>query len=159
MSDAFLAKDAVEHVTLKIGPQEFGIPVLNVHDVFEPQRITPVPAAPPEIAGVLNLRGHIVTAIDARTRLGLPRREADAKKMAVSVERDGEMFGILIDAVGDVLQLTSDTHEPNPLNLDPRWAQVANGVHRLENRLLVVLDIERMLDLGDSSHPTAATAA
>ncbi len=147
MSEAIFQGDRIEYVTVKIAGQEFGIEVLKVHDVFEPTRVTPVPSAPPEVAGVLNLRGHIVTAIDARIRLGMPPRDEGAKRMAVSIERDGEMFGLLIDAVGDVLQLSDDTHEDNPINLDQRWAAVASGVHRLEMGLLVILDMDRMLQL------------
>lgn len=137
-----------EYVTLTIGPQTFGVAVGDIQDVFAVHAITPVPLSRPEIAGVLNLRGRIVTAIDARRRLWLPAREDHVKAaMAIGVERNGEAFGLIIDAVGEVLKLAVSTFEPNPVNLDPRWAAVSKGVHRLKDRLLVVLDIDRMLDL------------
>ncbi|MEM6626870.1 MAG: chemotaxis protein CheW [Pseudomonadota bacterium] len=137
---------STEYVTFTIGGQLFGAEVSNVHDVFAPSSITPVPMARPEIAGVLNLRGRIVTAIDARARLGLGRRDEDQSNvMAIGVEQDGESFGLIIDQIGEVMRLENDTLEANPVNLDPIWASVAKGVHRLNDKLLVVMDIGRML--------------
>ncbi len=141
-----------EYVTAMIGGQLFGLPILHVQDVFIPERLTRVPLAPPEIAGVLNLRGRIVTLIDLRVRLGLPVSEKAA--MAVGVEQRGESYGLLIDSVGEVFKLDDVTREPNPINLDPRLARVSAGIHRLEGQLLMVLDVERVLDIA----PTAMAA-
>src|SRR5437879_11632804 len=88
-----------EYVTVMIGGQLFGLPISRVQDVFMPDRLTRVPLAPPEIAGVLNLRGRIVTTIDMRRRLGLPPREDDKPAMAVGVELKGEPYGLLIDTI------------------------------------------------------------
>ena len=88
-----------EYVTAVIGGQLFGLPILRVQDVFAPERLTQVPLAPHEIAGVLNLRGRIVTLIDMRHRLGLGRREEDHPAMAIGVESRGESYGLLIDSV------------------------------------------------------------
>jgi purine-binding chemotaxis protein CheW len=137
-----------EYVTVTVGEQLFGLPIARVQDVFMPERLTRVPLAAPEIAGVLNLRGRIVTAIDMRCRLGLPPRKEPRPPMAVGTESGGESYGLLIDGVGEVLKLADDTREANPANLDERLAQVSAGVHRLEGELLVVLDIDRVLDLG-----------
>src|SRR5581483_8169565 len=92
-----------EYVTATIGEQLFGLPIRRVQDVFMPERVTRVPLAPPEIAGVLNMRGRIVTLIDLRRRLGLPARAQTADVMAIGVELRGESYGLLIDAVGEVL--------------------------------------------------------
>ena len=137
-----------EYVTAMIGGQLFGLPILRVQDVFHPERLTRVPLAPPEIAGVLNLRGRIVTLIDMRRCLGLERREDDALAMAIGVESGGESYGLLIDSVGEVLQLDDGAREPNPVNLDPRLARVSVGIHRLDGRLLMMVDIDRVLDIG-----------
>jgi purine-binding chemotaxis protein CheW len=126
-----------------------------VHDVFSPQNMTPVPSSRPEIAGVLNLRGRIVTAIDMRERLGLPRRSNDVPPMAVGIEHKGESYGLVIDRVGEVMRLPVSGMEPSPSNLDPRWAEVALGVHRLEGALIVIVDVARVLDLGGSSRKAA----
>ena len=137
-----------EYVTAMVGGQLFGLPILHVQDVFLPERVTRVPLAPPEIAGVLNLRGRIVTLVDMRGRLGLPGRIGDKPAMAVGVESRGESYGLLIDSVGEVFKLEDAAREPNPINLDARLARVSAGVYRLEGQLLMVLDVERVLDIG-----------
>jgi purine-binding chemotaxis protein CheW len=140
-------ENIAEYVTVTIGDQLFGLPIARVQDVFAPGNLTPVPLAPPEIAGVLNLRGRIVTTIDMRCALGLARREVGADSMAIGIECDGESYGLVVDAVGEVLQLEEGARQPAPSNLDARLARVAAGIYRLEDQLLVVLDVERLLDL------------
>jgi len=118
-----------------------------VQDVIKPSRITRVPLAGAEIAGVLNLRGRIVTAIDMRRRLETGRRDDGAPVMAIGIEARGESFGLLVDAVGEVLKLPDVEREANPINLGGKLAALSDGVHRLEGQLLVVLDVDRVLDL------------
>jgi purine-binding chemotaxis protein CheW len=136
-----------EYVTAVIGGQLFGLPISRVQDVFIPERMTRVPLASGCVAGVLNLRGRIVTAIDMRSRLGLPKREAGRPPMAVGVDLRGESYGLLIDSVGEVLKLADDSREVNPVNLDPRMAKMACGIHRLDGQLMVVLDVDRVLEI------------
>lgn len=138
--------ETVEYVTVFIGGQLFGLPIGRVQDVFSPDRLTRVPLAPREVAGVLNLRGRIVTAIDMRVRLGLPPLDTGRPPMAVGIDHGGEAYGLLIDQVGEVMKLPVAGREPNPANLDPRWAEISDGVHRLDGQLLVVLDVEVTLD-------------
>jgi purine-binding chemotaxis protein CheW len=138
---------ATEYVTAVIGDQLFGIPIARVQDVFMPERLTRVPLSKPEIAGVLNLRGRIVTAIDMRCCLGLEARDADRPLMAVGIDHHGESYGLLIDGVGEVLKLSDDTRESNPVNLDQRLTRVSAGIHRLDGQLLVILDVDHVLDL------------
>jgi purine-binding chemotaxis protein CheW len=142
-----------EYVTATIGGQLFGLPIQRVQDVFTPERVTRVPLAPPEIAGVLNLRGRIITLIDMRDRLGLERRDSDrgAPAMAIGVESGGESYGLLIDAVGEVLKLDDAGREANPINLDPRLARVSAGIHRLDGQLLMLVDVDRVLDIAPKS--------
>ena len=137
-----------EYVTAMIGGQLFGLPIRGVQDVFTPERVTRVPLAPSEIAGVLNLRGRIVTLIDMRDRLGLAAASENAAPMAIGVESRGESYGLLIDSIGEVLKLDDSAREPSPINLDPRLAQVSAGVFRLEGQLLMMIDIDRVLDIG-----------
>ncbi len=137
-----------EYVTVMIGGQLFGLPIARVQDVFKPEGLTRVPLASPEIAGVLNLRGRIVTAIDMRCRIGLPKRDETRPPMAVGIECKGESYGLLIDTVGEVLKLDDNCREPNPVNLDVRLAQISAGVHRLDGQLLVILNVDRVLDMG-----------
>ena len=141
----------IEYVTVMIGGQLFGLPISRVQDVFMPDRITRVPLSAPEIAGVLNLRGRIVTAIDMRRRLGLPPRADDKPSMAVGIELKGESYGLLIDSVGEVMKLSEDTRESNPVNLDARLARVSGGVHRLDGQLMVILDVDFVLNTAAES--------
>jgi purine-binding chemotaxis protein CheW len=136
-------------LTLSVAGQSCGVPVLSVRDVLSSQSITRIPLARPEVAGSLNLRGRIVTAIDLRRRLDLPPRAADAAPpMSVVVEQGGELYSLLADSVGDVIPLPREGFSPNPPTLDPLWRDVSRGVHRDGNRLLILLDVERVLNLG-----------
>ncbi len=139
-------RDQLEYVTMTIGGQWFGIPVLSVQDVLGPQNIAMIPLAPPEVAGSLNLRGRIVTAIDPRVRLGLPSREEGERAMSIVVEHVGELYSLLIDQVGEVLKLPSSRFEQNPASLDSRWREISSGIYRLDDRLLIVIDIDRLLN-------------
>ncbi|MDO9126680.1 MAG: chemotaxis protein CheW [Parvibaculum sp.] len=134
-----------DYVTMGIGGQTFGIPVLNVRDVLGPQNITRVPLAPEEIAGSLNLRGRIVTAVNMRKRLGLPSENFVATAMAVVVEHEDEPFSLLVDEVGEVLSLQSARREAVPATLDARWRDVTQGIYRLDDRLLIVLGVADVL--------------
>jgi purine-binding chemotaxis protein CheW len=149
-----MTDDVIEYVTATIGSQLFGVPIARVQDVFVPDRVTRVPLAGPEIAGLLNLRGRIVTAIDMRRRLDLPALEDGRPRMAVGIECKGESYGLLIDAIGEVLKLNGTSREEKPVNLDSRLARVSAGVHRLDESLLVILDVDRVLDVG--AHAEAA---
>lgn len=138
-----------DFVTMTIADQLFGIPVLQVQDVLGPQKITRIPLAPPEVAGSLNLRGRIVTAIDVRLRLGLTRRAADKPGMSIVVDLKGELYSLIIDNVGEVLSLSNRDFERNPPTLDPRWREVSIGIYRLNNQLMLVLDVNRLLNFAN----------
>jgi purine-binding chemotaxis protein CheW len=138
---------STEFVTFMIAGQIFGLPIARVQDVFKPSRITRVPLAAAEIAGVLNLRGRIVTAIDMRQRLDVRKRDDGGAVMAIGIEAKGESFGLLVDAVGEVLKLPDLDREPSPINLDGKLAALSAGVYRLDGQLMVVLDVDRVLDL------------
>lgn len=140
--------DDIEYVTFTTAGQLFGLPIECVQDVFKPARMTRVPLAGPEIAGVFNLRGRIVTAINLNNRLDLESRADGKAPMAIGIESGGESFGLLVDAVGEVLKLSGGEREPNPVNLDRKLARISAGVFRLDGQLLVVLDVDRVLDLG-----------
>ncbi len=132
-------------LTFTLAGQLFGVSVLQVNDVLGPQKITRTPQSPPAVAGVMNLRGRIVTAIDVRRCLNQPERGKDQSHMSVVVDRNGELFSLMIDSVGDVLPLSRDTFEPPPATLDPEWRSVSDGIYKLENKILIILSVEQLL--------------
>lgn len=123
------------YVTLTVGGQLCGIPVLAVRDVLGPQAITRIPLAPPEVAGSLNLRGRIVTAIDLRRRLGVGH--AAAASMSVVVEHQGELYSLLVDNVGEVMRLEAEAREHNPPTLGTEWRSFSAGIFRLDRKSVV----------------------
>lgn len=142
--------ESLDYVTITIGDQLLGLPIGKVQDVFITNRITRVPCAPAEIVGLLNLRGRTVTAICLRQRLG---RGAERQQVvegrdmvAVGIDHEGEAYALIVDSVGEVMRLDNSTLEPPPINLGRGWADLAIGIHRLTDRLLVVLDIDAIMD-------------
>jgi purine-binding chemotaxis protein CheW len=126
----------------------FGVDVLNVQEVLRFQHMTPVPQAPEVIEGLINLRGQIVTAIDMRRRLHLPPRAGDKSPMNMVVRTSDGAVSLLVDEIGDVLDMDASSYERTPENLDPAARELIRGVYKLKDRLLLVLDAERTAELG-----------
>ena len=136
-----------EFVTFQVDGQWLGVPVATVQEVLLAQRMAVVPLAPAEVAGFLNLRGQIVTALDLRTRLDMPGEPRLTDAMNVVVRHDNELFSLLVDDVGDVLAIDADQLEPVPLTLDAGWRAVSSGIVRRDTNLLAVLDVGALLRL------------
>jgi purine-binding chemotaxis protein CheW len=141
------SKDNSEQVfvTIYVDNQLFGIPVEQVQDILTPEKIAKIPLAQSEIAGSINLRGRIVTVIDVRKRLGLPPIET-TNHMCTTVEHGNELYSLMVDSVGTVINLSNDKIEPNLSTLDPRWKEISSGVVRLDGELMIVLDINAFFD-------------
>src|SRR4051794_19799542 len=135
----------LEFVTVTVAGQLLGLPISRVHDVFVVSEMTTVPLAPGEIAGLLNLRGRVVTAVSLRRRLGLNDIYEGSRRMAVGLENQGEAYGLLVDDVGEVLKLDPDEMQPNPVHMDRGWVGLSQGVHQLRDQLLIVLDVDAVL--------------
>jgi purine-binding chemotaxis protein CheW len=152
-SDAAAFEDSLDYVTVTVGGQLLGLPIARVQDVFLATRITPVPLAPSEIVGLINLRGRVVTAVSMRRRMGhadahvAPAGADGSELTAVGIDQDGEAFALIVDTVGEVMRLSHTTFEPVPIHLDRAWAALAKGVHRLDDRLLVVIDVDAVLNI------------
>jgi purine-binding chemotaxis protein CheW len=149
-----------QFVTLTLENQLFGIPVLMVHDVLKDQPINRIPLAPAEIAGSLNLRGRIVTAIDMRRKLGLPPRRAPEKGeepasvMSVVIEHGHEIYSLIVDDIGDVLTLEDRQLEKTPHTVDAVWRTISKGIFQLDRQLLLIVDIDKFF--ADSRYRNAA---
>ncbi|MBS0361712.1 MAG: chemotaxis protein CheW [Proteobacteria bacterium] len=142
-------------VSIRVGKQMFGVPVLQVQDVIAQTAINRVPLGPVEVAGSLNLRGRIVTAVDMRRRLKMEPRAPGDSFMSVIVEHSGELYALLVDDVGDVLWLSSADHEASPVTLSPHWRAVCSGLYRLDGELLLVINVDQVLNLGGLAHAAA----
>ena len=137
--------DADVFVTFTVAGQLFGVPVTRVQDILIPEEIAPVPGGPPEVRGLINLRGRIVTVIDMRKHLSLPKADNDGSGMCVTVESRGESYTLFVDSVGDVITLPRSLREGNPATLDAVWRNIADAVYRTDRGLLVALHVDRLL--------------
>jgi purine-binding chemotaxis protein CheW len=140
-------KDAQSFVTFTVAGQLFGVPVTRVQDILTPDVVAPVPGGPKEVRGLINLRGRIVTVIDMRTHLSLPKASAEIIRsgMCVTVESRGDYYTLFVDSIGDVITLSRDLREGNPATLDAVWREVADAVYRTDQGLLVALHVDRLL--------------
>ncbi len=138
---------SVQFSTFFVGDLFFGVDVLRVQEVLRFQEMTRVPLAPEVISGLINLRGQIVTAIDMRRRLGLPLREENQAPMNMVVRTEDGAVSLLVDEIGDVLDVDAAAFERPPENLDRAARELIRGVYKLKDRLLLVLDAEHTVDL------------
>lgn len=129
--------------TFYVNDLYFGVDVLQVQEVIRSLQVTRVPLAPPAVNGLINLRGQIVTAIDLRTRLSLAPRPEGVEPMNVVVRSDDGAISLLVDEIGDVIEASDESYEPTPETLPPSAKILINGVYKLPNRLLLVLDTAR----------------
>jgi purine-binding chemotaxis protein CheW len=141
-------------VTFRVEDLALGIDVLRVQEVIRFQDMTPVPLAPPVIRGLINLRGQIVTAVDLRHRLGVPPLEAGRQPMNVVVRTADRVVSLLVDDIGDVLEIDERQRENVPETLQPPVREMASGIVKLPGQLLVVLDVDRTLGLRGLRSPT-----
>ena len=134
-------------VAVRIGNQDFAVPVMQVRDVLRRQNLTPVPLAPRAVVGLLNLRGRIATVIDLRIRLGLPSPVAGSDAAYIVVEDGSELYALVVDSVGDVLPIDELRLETVSRRLDPLWRAVASAVYPTARGHIVLLDTARLLDI------------
>ena len=125
----------------------FGIPVERIQEIIRFQDVTAVPLVHPAVYGLINLRGQIVTAIDLRVRLGLPERGDDDRPMNIVISHDEEAISLLVDRIGDVVEVDDDDFESPPDTLDASSKALISGAYKLESSLLLVLDVERAITL------------
>ncbi len=129
----------------------FGVPVQKVQEVIRYQEMTRVPLVPQVVRGLINLCGQIVTAVDLRRRLGMNERAAGQLPMNVAVRTDDGALSLLVDEIGDVIEVEDKTFEQPPQTLQGMAREVIRGVHKLPGRLLLVLDTECAVNVSDPS--------
>lgn len=148
VEDAQHSGHETQMVGVRVGRQMIGLPISAVRDVFSIETMTPVPRSGDVVAGLVNLRGHIVTILDLAHLLTGQGRSRDKTKtpMAVGVEWHNEVFGLLVDEIGDVIALPASASEPLPPNIADGWSRVSKRVHKLDNELMIELDLATLLD-------------
>ncbi len=146
-----------ELFSCRIGGQWVGLPVDQVIEVVPPQPRTEIPLAPPSVLGLINLRGKVITELDARHIAGLPPRESDDRGHIVIIESlSGELFGLAVDEVGIVAEADYHQYENTPDSLAPEWRRMAEGVIKREDDVMLIVDVEKLLAM---SQPESATNA
>ena len=133
-------------VTVKIGNQSFAISAMVVEDVLLPQKITTIPMAAPYIIGLLNLRGRVVTAIDLRVRMGMEVSENRMNNKSIVVEFEHNLYSFVVDEVTGVYDIPLAEVEHNPDNLSEEWKEYCTGIYKLEDELMVILNVNGILD-------------
>ena len=140
-----------QFVSFALGAEEFGVEIVKVQEIIRSVAITRVPSAPEGVEGVINLRGRIIPVIDLRARLGLERKAADGTTRIIVVEMAQGVIGFVVDRVREVLRIDRSTVEPAPELATSVDAGYVRGVAKLEDRLLILLDLEQVLQDSERS--------
>jgi purine-binding chemotaxis protein CheW len=135
-----------QYATFEVDDQLFGVPVAIVQEVLSFHEYTPVPLAPRAVGGLFNLRGQVIAAVDLRVQLGLPGRDLDGPAMNVIVRTEEESVSLLVDRIGEVVELDDDAFEPPPDTLYGPLRELINGAFKLDGRLMLALDTARAAD-------------
>lgn len=135
-----------QFVTLRLKGQLIGLPIGQVRDVFQISEVTPIPHAEASVQGLVNLRGRIIVLFSLAGLLGVPEGAPAKTRMAVGVDWRGETYGILIDDIGDVIELPLSQSEDLPTHLDHSWTRHACRLHKLDSELMVELDLTALLE-------------
>ncbi len=134
--------------TFRVGDLYLGIDVLEVEEVLYQADLTAVPHAAPAVCGLINLRGQIATTIDLRNRLGLEPRDEEARPIHVVVRSAGESISLLVDSIGDVLEVDPAAYEPPPETTTGPARDLILGAYKLEDELLLTLDVRKAAHAG-----------
>ncbi len=143
--------ELLQLVSFNIGSEEFGVDILKVQEINRMVEITRVPQAPHYVEGVINLRGKVIPIVDLRKRFNLEVKEADKNTRIVVVDIGGNIMGMVVDSVSEVLRLPSNTIEPPPEIAAGINSEYIKGVAKLEDRLLIFLDLSKVIDVSELS--------
>lgn len=147
MEETLTKQDAelMQLVTFSIGEEEFGVDILKVQEIIRTMEITKVPRAPQFVEGVINLRGKVIPIIDLRKRFGLQTKDHDKHTRIIVIEISNMIVGFVVDSVSEVLRIPAGTVEPPPPVVAGLESEYISGVGKLEDRLLILLDLNRLL--------------
>ncbi len=146
MSSEYNETNTKQYCGFKIGEDSFAISVLRVQEIIRSHSLTIIPEAPTHIKGLINLRGQIVTAVSLRTVFKLDEGQS-LNYMNIIVQIGEDLYAIMVDEILDVLEVSDDTYEPTPENIDSKLSEYITGVHKLKDRLLILLDLDKLLSM------------
>lgn len=135
----------IQLVTFRIGEEEFGVDILAVQEIIRTMAITKVPKAPDFVEGVINLRGKVIPIVDLRKRFGMPPRDTDKHNRIIVIETGAIIVGFMVDSVSEVLRIPAGTIEAPPAVVSGLESDYIDGVGKLDDRLLIMLDLDRLL--------------
>ena len=141
--------ELLQLVTFSTGDEEFGVDILRVQEIIRTMAITKVPKAPEFVEGVINLRGKVIPIIDLRRRFGLQSKPHDKHTRIIVIEINTMIVGFVVDSVSEVLRIPASTVEPPPPVVAGLESEYISGVGKLEDRLLILLDLDRLLSRAD----------
>lgn len=141
--------ELLQLVTFSIGDEEFGVDILKVQEIIRTMEITKVPRAPEFVEGVINLRGKVIPIIDLRRRFGLSSKAHDKHTRIIVIEINNMIVGFVVDSVSEVLRIPASTVEPPPPVVAGMESEYISGVGKLQDRLLILLDLDRLLSNED----------
>lgn len=140
-----MAGEILQLVSFKVGNEEFGVDILQVHEINKMTEITRVPKAPDFVEGVINLRGRIIPIVDLRKRFGMAPKEKDKETRIIVVDINGQTIGFIVDSVSEVIRLPQENVEDAPDLVTGIDAEYIKGVGKMQDRLLILLDLEKIL--------------
>jgi purine-binding chemotaxis protein CheW len=135
-----------QFATFEVADQLFGVEVHTVQEVLSYNEYTPVPLAPPAVGGLFNLRGQVIAAVDLRVQLGLPRQAMEGPVMNVILRGDGEPVSLLVDRIGEVVDLDDEDFEGPPDTLSGPTRELVTGTFKMDGRLMLALDVNQAVD-------------
>lgn len=149
-SNAQKADNQQQYIIFSIGDQGFCLNVVDIQDVMNTPKLTKIPLASREIAGLLNLRGRIVTAVDLGVTLGgRPKYDPELSHMAIIIEAKNDLYSLLVDRIGEIIIVDHSEIETKTSAIDTRWQKFASGIYQYKTDLIVVLDTKKLLEIGD----------
>jgi purine-binding chemotaxis protein CheW len=137
--------ELLQLVSFFIGSEEFGVDILYVQEINRMSQVTKVPNAPDFVNGVINLRGRVIPVIDLRLKFGMPKKEHDKNTRIIVMEVSGKTVGFIVDSVNEVLRISKDVTEPPPELAMGINSEYIKAVGKLEDRLLILIDLEKIL--------------
>ena len=149
--------EVLQLVSFSVGQEEFGVDILKVREINRMVEITRVPNASEFVSGVINLRGKVIPVIDLRRRFGIGKKDNDKNTRIIVVELTGRVLGFVVDAVNAVLRIPRSVTEPPPPMVAGIGSECITAIGKLEDRLLILLDLERVLTIEEDVQLAART--